>query len=204
MVDRNEDVNLDGEQDEPESVEEAPTVGESPAPVADRAPVLEVDAVAAVEATPEPEPEPEPDKSLLKKEISFRRKPKEPKAAKEPKAKTPKAPKEPKAKKPKAEGSGLKKEISFSFKRKPKAEQPAEAAAPKPKKERAKRVRGERSTAAKRTKRLVGLKIGASQLAAARIVNNGTLSWSRSRARTWRRASWSAASCASPSSWPRP
>jgi type IV pilus assembly protein PilM len=148
-------------------------------------------------------PTPEPEQSLLKKEISFRRKLKEPKAAKQPKqpkakkskaegsglkkeisfrrklkepkaAKQPKQPKQPKAKKSKAEGSGLKKEISFSFKRKPKEEQPAEASAPKPKTERRKRVRGERPTGPKRTKRVVGLKIGGSQLAAARIVNNGT------------------------------
>src|SRR6476661_9675909 len=90
-------------------------------------------------AEPEPdtvEPEPEPEKaSLLKKEISFRRKPKDPAEAEldtvepEPekssmlkkeisfrrKPKTPKAASEPKAKTekaPKQKGAGLKKEIS--------------------------------------------------------------------------------------------
>jgi type IV pilus assembly protein PilM len=89
--------------------------------------------------------------SLLKKEISFRRKPKQPKQAKEPKQ-------------PKAKGSGLKREISF--RRKPKAEkQPSEPKQKAPKRQ--------KSTSHKRAKRLVGLKIGGSQLAAARVVNNG-------------------------------
>jgi type IV pilus assembly protein PilM len=69
----------------------------------------------------------------------------------------------------------LKKEISFSFKRKPKA--PRAAKADKPEQKPA-RVRGKRTlrgnSGAKRAKRVVGLKIGASQLAAARIVNNGS------------------------------
>jgi len=91
---------------------------------------------------------PEEKTSLLKKEISFRRKPKQPKEPKQPKAK----------------GSGLKREISFQ--RKPKAEQQAperkEKAPPR-----------QKSASHKRAKRLVGLKIGGSQLAAARVVNNG-------------------------------
>jgi len=121
---------------------------------------------AAVEPSFEPafEPEelgePEEKTSLLKKEISFRRKPKAPR---EPKAKKEK-PKP--AKEPKAKGSGLKKEISF--RRKPKAERTVEAEGPK-----AKAPRRARSSGHKRTKRLVGLKIGGSQLAAARVVNNG-------------------------------
>ena len=71
-------------------------------------------------------------------------------------------------------GSLLKKEISLSFKRKPKAPKAAKREKPeKPAKSRAKRTpRGNRG--AKRAKRVVGLKIGASQLAAARIVNNGS------------------------------
>jgi type IV pilus assembly protein PilM len=125
--------------------------------------------------------------SLLKKEISFSRKPKAPKAPKaakeanEPKAekpagsglrkeisfsrkpKAPKAAKEPKAEKP--AGSGLRKEISFS--RKPKvdkpAKQPREAKAPKG----PKLQKGGKSA-------IVGLKIGASQVAAARVLNNGS------------------------------
>jgi type IV pilus assembly protein PilM len=100
--------------------------------------------------------------SMLKKEISFRRKPKEPKAPKGPKAKKEKAPKEPKPK-----GAGLKKEISLPFGRKKAPKEPI-AASKEPK---AKREKGASS---KRAKRLVGLKIGGSQLAAARIVNNGS------------------------------
>jgi type IV pilus assembly protein PilM len=106
---------------------------------------------------PEPE-EQEPDEktSLLKKEISFRRKPKQPKQPKEPKE-----PKEPKAK-----GSGLKREISFRRKRKPKVEKQAPERTEKA-------PRRQKSAGHKRAKRLVGLKIGGSQLAAARVVNNG-------------------------------
>ena len=92
--------------------------------------------------------EPDEKTSLLKKEISFRRKPKQPKQAKQPKAK----------------GSGLKREISF--RRKPKAEKQAPE-----RKEKA--PRRQKSAGQKRAKRLVGLKIGGSQLAAARVVNNG-------------------------------
>jgi type IV pilus assembly protein PilM len=113
------------------------------APVADDDWVREQLALAAAAAVAPPEPPPgihppvpaaelpplpkgEKKQSLLKKEISFKRKPK---AAKEPKAKEPKtkAPKAPKAK----------------------------------------------AAAGKAPKRLVGLKIGASGLAAARVANNG-------------------------------
>ena len=139
---------------------------------------------------PEPEPEPEP-QSLLKKEISFRRKPKEPKP--EPELddekhsllkkeisfrRKPKAPKEPKAtkekapKEPKPKSAGLKKEISLPFGRK--KNEPVEAVAePQAKEPRKPRAKRQKASSAKRTKRLVGLKIGGSQLAAARIVNNG-------------------------------
>jgi type IV pilus assembly protein PilM len=104
-------------------------------PAADEETTAQLPATEAdpVEETPEEKPAKE-QTSLLKKEISFRRKPKEPKAKKE------KAPKEPRSERPK-----------------------------KPKRER--RSRG--SSAPKRAKRLVGLKIGASQIAAARVVNNG-------------------------------
>jgi type IV pilus assembly protein PilM len=98
------------------------------------------------------EQEPEEKTSLLKKEISFRRKPKQPKAKKE--------------KEPKAKGSGLKREISFRRKPKPKAEkrspEPTAMAPPR-----------QKSAGHKRAKRIVGLKVGGSQLAAARVVNNG-------------------------------
>jgi type IV pilus assembly protein PilM len=99
---------------------------------------------------------PEGKTSLLKKEISFRRKPRQPK---QPKAKRENAPKEPKAK-----GSGLKREISV--RRKPKAEKLASEPTQKA-------PRRQKSTSQKRGKRLVGLKVGGSQLAAARVVNNG-------------------------------
>jgi len=77
---------------------------------------------------------------------------------------------------PKAEKSSfLKKEISFKRKPRAKKEKPpkasAEDAPKKPKRERRSRTKG--SSAPKRAKRLVGLKIGASQIAAARVVNNG-------------------------------
>jgi type IV pilus assembly protein PilM len=163
-----------------------------------------------VAVEPEPEPAPAPEKtSLLKREISFRRKPKQPKAASEPeldetsaepkktsllkkeisfgrKPKEPKQPKEPKAKKekapkaPKPKGAGLKKEISLSFGRKKASPAPIEAAAepqgdePKAKAPRKPRGKRDKASSTKRTKRLVGLKIGGSQLAAARIVNNGS------------------------------
>jgi type IV pilus assembly protein PilM len=125
------------------------------------------------QSTTEPAPggaEPEPAKaSMLKKEISFRRKPKaakQPKAASEPRAKKEKAPKQPKAK-----GAGLKKEISLPFGRKKAPKKPIESSnEPQAK---ARRSRGKASSS-KRSKRLVGLKIGGSQLAAARIVNNGS------------------------------
>jgi type IV pilus assembly protein PilM len=84
--------------------------------------------------------------SLLKKEISFRRKPKQPKAEKQ------------KAEKPKSEkprrGRARKQDEQ------PKAKEP-------------RKPRRRREPGAKRVKRLVGLKIGGSQLAAARVVNNG-------------------------------
>jgi type IV pilus assembly protein PilM len=145
-------------------------------PVPEPTPEPEAEAVEPVAAEPEPpavEPEPEPERSsLLKKEISFRRKPKEPKPAKEPKAAKPK-------KAPKAKGAGLKKEISLPFGRKKAAKEPVvqvegeveEPKAKEPRKPRLKREKGHSS--GKRAKRLVGLKVGGSQLAAARIVNNG-------------------------------
>src|SRR6059058_3117659 len=67
----------------------------------------------------------------------------------------------------------LKKEIKFSDllpKRKPK--EPRAEEDDEPKKEKRKRTPREKSP--KRAKKLVGLKIGGSQLAAARVVNNGS------------------------------
>src|SRR5881392_1760526 len=73
----------------------------------------------------------------------------------------------------------LKKEIKLSDlvpKRKPKEPKPETDEAPKekkPKKQRSKRAPRD-GAKTKRAKKLVGLKIGGSQLAAARIVNNGS------------------------------
>jgi type IV pilus assembly protein PilM len=60
----------------------------------------------------------------------------------------------------------------LSLKRKPKAEPIEDAEDDEPKKE--KHRRAPREKAPKRAKKLVGLKIGGSQLAAARVVNNGS------------------------------
>jgi type IV pilus assembly protein PilM len=100
--------------------------------------------VPASELPPVPEPKKKKKESLLKKEITFRRKPKAPK---EPKPRN-----EPKAKKPSKDAKPFWKQ-DLSLERKPKAEK-----AP---------------SGGKTPKRLVGLKIGASGLAAARVANNG-------------------------------
>ena len=126
-----------------------------------------LDALEAAEASPapappEPETEPQPvavdekpKTSRLKKEISFKRKPKE--------AKQPKTAKLPKERKPKAE-----KPAKPKRERKPKAER-----APKPKTPKPEKRRDPTGPSRKLPKRLVGLKVGASQLAAAKVVNNG-------------------------------
>src|SRR2546421_166475 len=120
----------------------------------------------------------EPKQSIWKKEISFGRKPKA--AAKEPTTPTPasetpkpslwkkeislkRKPKQPKERKPKAE-----KTAKAKRERMPKAER-----APKPKTPKPAKRREPAAAARKLPKRLVGLKIGASQLAAAKVVNNG-------------------------------
>ena len=135
-------------------------------------------------------------KPFWKQELSFRRKPKsgdaEPAAreAKRPFWKKelslgrgskpvaePKQPKQPKAAKPKGEKTPFwKKDLSLGRKPKPAAEK-RDSAPPAPKvalRERLSRPRGGSVRASKRNKRLIGLKIGASQLAAARVVNNGS------------------------------
>jgi type IV pilus assembly protein PilM len=109
-------------------------------PVADDDWVREQLALAAAAAeAPLPRGEKKQKQSLLKKEISFKRKPK--------------APKEPKEKKPKTESKPFWKQ-ELSLKREPKPPKGAKSKASAP-------------------KRLVGLKIGASGLAAARVANNG-------------------------------
>ena len=173
MVDwNNGDDSSDLRPEQPEH--EAPAEDETPVeqPTEELEPVVEEPTPetepepAAYEPEPEPELEPELDAeptSLLKKEISFRRKPKAPKEPKEKKAKAPKEPKE--------KRSGLKKKISF--RRKPK-DDAGEPVVKEPKAAKEPRKSRQRSTGPKRVKRLVGLKIGASQLAAARVVNNGS------------------------------
>jgi type IV pilus assembly protein PilM len=163
---------------------ELPPAPEAPEPVVVHPPVpaAELAEVAA------------PKQSLLKKEISFRRKPKpesDPDFDLEPPkqsflkkdlsfSRKPKAPKL-----PKEASSGQpfwKKELSFSRKPKPDAEAPTEqlpvAQVPPPWKRDVKLSlpklpQLKRKGTPHSTKRLVGLKIGASQLAAARVTNNG-------------------------------
>jgi type IV pilus assembly protein PilM len=138
-------------------------------PVGDDDWVREQLALAAAAAA-EPElPMEEKKQSLLRKEISFKRKPK--------------APKEPEANKSKADSKPFWKQ-ELSLKRKPKAQKE-----PRPKKDSKpfwkqelslarkpkapKAPKAPRSPKASTPKRLVGLKIGASGLAAARVANNG-------------------------------
>jgi type IV pilus assembly protein PilM len=137
---------------------ELPPAPESPEPVVVHPPVpaAELPDIAA------------PKQSFLKKEISFSRKPKAPKAPKEPSTGQP----------------FWKKELSFSRKPKPQAEAPTEqlpaVQAPPVWKREVKLSMPKlalpqltRKGKPHSTKRLVGLKIGASQLAAARVSNNG-------------------------------
>ena len=165
MVDWNKDLSFGRKNehaDEPEAVEEtqslepvelpepeAETV--TPEPVADVEPAHAPEPAAEVETEPVPAPKPvvedEPEKSsLMKKEISlsFRRKPKAPKL-------------------PKVEVDGT--ELQ--------AVEAREKPARKKRIERTQRSLRRQGGSQKRAKRVVGLKIGASQIAAARIVNNG-------------------------------
>jgi type IV pilus assembly protein PilM len=172
---------LESEQEEPavdqgpEHVVEAPRLETVPMPPA---PPVEIHPpVTAAELPPLPE---EKKPSLLKRDLSFRRKPKE---QPEPEAVADDAP----AEEP-TRTSLLKRDVSFG--RKPKAERAerkpkrrrndrgaepvadavADADEPKPAKER----RRGKGADGSRHKKLVGLKIGASQLAAARVHNNGS------------------------------
>jgi type IV pilus assembly protein PilM len=81
--------------------------------------------------------------------------------------------KEPAADEPAAEQKPPKEKRGFSLSRKPK--EPKQPKQPKePKEPRAKKPKGPKDRRPVRHKKLVGLKIGASQLAAARVVNNGS------------------------------
>jgi type IV pilus assembly protein PilM len=136
---------------QPEQPAEIPTQ-----PVAVPAPAPGVNPpVPAAELEPELEPESEAAKvPFWKREIGGKKR--------EPKQKQPKQPKEKKQKQPKAEkrkspSDGkpfYKRELSFG--KKPAPQQPVKAGA------------------AKKSKRVVGLKLGGSQLAAARVNNSGT------------------------------
>ena len=155
----------------PGSTPAAP-VAVSPAPSVPPAPAQ---ATAGLIPEPEPriEPELEPEVEIpagesvpwYKRELSFGSKPKgakKPKAEKRPKQ--PKQPKQKKVKQPKEERVPFyKRELSFGGK---KADGPKATKAPKSKSHKG-------STPSKQLKRVTGLKIGGSQLAAARIHNNG-------------------------------
>jgi type IV pilus assembly protein PilM len=152
----------------PVSTPAAP-VAVSPAP-----PVPPAPAQATADVTPDPEPSfdpaPEPEVEApaaesvpwYKRDLSFSRKPK---AAKKPKAEKPaKQPKQKKQKLTKDERVPFyKRELSFGGKKAdgPKATKPSKSKSQKG------------STPAKQLKRVTGLKIGGSQLAAARVHNNG-------------------------------
>ena len=150
----------------------AAPVAVSPAP-----PVPPAPAQALADLTPVPEPsfDPAPEPEIeapagetvpwYKRELSLGRKPK---AGKKPKAekpaKQPKQPKQKKQKQPKGERVPFyKRELSFGGKKGdgPKATTPSKSKSQKG------------STPSKQLKRVTGLKIGGSQLAAARVHNNG-------------------------------
>lgn len=150
-----------------------------PLPLPDLASVVAPDPMPLAEPTPAPAPAPASAakaQPFWKKELSVKRTPKapkEPKAAKPPKepkakkVKEPKEPKEPKAAKPPI----WKREISLGkpkIERAPKAEKPAKGEKA-PKEPRQKKQKIEKGPSAKSA--VVGLKIGASQVAAARVSN---------------------------------
>src|SRR3954468_1241751 len=159
---------------QPEAVAPTPAptpaapVAVSPAPPAPPAPA-QVSPVAAVQEATLPviadAEDAAPDAPWYKRELSFGKKPKksgEPKQKKAPKE--PKQPKQkaPKEKQPKGEKVPLhKRELSLSFGRGSKSSKAPRGKA------------GKAAQSGKRMKRVVGLKVGASQLAAARIQNNG-------------------------------
>jgi type IV pilus assembly protein PilM len=151
-------------------VEPSPSPGPTPAapaaissapPVSAAPPEATPDPTPAAEPLLEPESEPEPEIPVktvpwYKRDVSFGRKPK---AAR---PKTPKQPKQKKEKLPKEERVPFyKRELSLGGKKadKPKATKPSKNKA--------------QNTHSKQFRRVTGLKIGGSQLAAARVHNNG-------------------------------
>ena len=153
---------------QPEAEPSTPAGPMTPAPAAiSSAPPVSASPQATAEPTPaaeprfEPESEPEPEtpvetKPWYKRDVSFGRKPKaaRPKTAKQPRQRKQKQPKEERA-------PFYKRELSFGGK---KADKPR---APKPSKSKP------QNTHSKQFRRITGLKIGGSQLAAARVHNNG-------------------------------
>jgi type IV pilus assembly protein PilM len=152
VVDWNKEISFGRKQkdaEEPESLEEPLEPVESPEP----SPEPEREPAAEVESEPEPATDDAPEPAAVAEDQPEK-------------------------------SSLLKKEISLSFRRKPKEpkppkgelvdEQPADASTKEPAHQaRTKRSLRRQGGAPKRARRVVGLKIGASQLAAARIVNNG-------------------------------
>ena len=163
MVDWNKEISFGRKKEgdeEPEALEEMEVEPVEPEPVPAPAP------------EPEPQPVPVPPVELEDEPVS--------EVAPEPTPEPVGTVEEP-LEELEEKSSLLKKEISFSFRRKPKAAK-AEADEPtsadekpeKPAKAKAKRSLRRQGGNHKRAKRVVGLKIGASQLAAARVVNNGS------------------------------
>jgi type IV pilus assembly protein PilM len=137
---------------EPEPEPPAPVVVPIPTPE----PVVVHPPVPAAQLPPvddTPEPERAEKVPFYKRELSFGKKDKAPKEPKQKKDKQPKAEKPTKAEKPPKEEKQKRERRSLSIPR------PA--------------VRAQRGAGAKMPKRLVGLKVGASQLAAATVANNG-------------------------------
>jgi len=139
----------------------APTAISSAPPVSAAPPQATADPTRAAEPRHEPESEPEPETPVVtvpwyKRDLSFGRKPK---AAR---PKTPKQPKQKKQKLPKEERVPFyKRELSLGGK---KADKPKTTKSSKNKPQ---------NTHPKQFRRVTGLKIGGSQLAAARVHNNG-------------------------------
>jgi type IV pilus assembly protein PilM len=139
----------------------APTPISSAPPVSAPPPQATADPTPAAEPRHEPESEPEPETPVgtvpwYKRDLSLGRKPK---AAR---SKTPKQPKQKKQKLPKEERVPFyKRELSLGGK---KADKPKATKPPKNKPQ---------NTHPKQFRRVTGLKIGGSQLAAARVHNNG-------------------------------
>ena len=152
---------------------------ETPAPLPDLASVgaPAPEPVAAAPAAPTDEKK----QPFWKQELSFKRgpkAPKPPKAKKEPKAKKVKEPKEQKQpKQPTAPKESQppfwKRDLGFGKAKEPKApKEPKQAKGKQPKEPRGKKEKVDRGPSAKGA--LVGLKIGASQVAAARVSNGDT------------------------------